>query len=105
VAPFCPPKWRTFSPPSTLSEGVPIPTVSKRLGHANPSITLKLYSHALESDELAAVKRWDDAFADVIGQAHDNRTPATKNMSVAPIGSCRKDSDNSVTDLSVNVNE
>jgi integrase len=88
-----------------LSEGVPIPTVSKRLGHANPSITLKLYSHALESDELAAVKRWDDAFADVIGQAHDNRTPATKNMSVAPIGSCRKDSDNSVTDLSVNVNE
>jgi integrase len=49
-----------------LSEGVPIPTVSKRLGHANPTITLKLYSHALESDELAAAQRWDDAFADVV---------------------------------------
>jgi integrase len=49
-----------------LSEGVPIPTVSKRLGHANPTITLKLYSHALESDELAAAQRWDDAFADTI---------------------------------------
>ncbi len=49
-----------------LSQGVPIPTVSKRLGHANPTITLKLYSHALESDELAAAQRWDDAFADVV---------------------------------------
>ena len=49
-----------------LSEGVPIPTVSKRLGHANPAITLKLYSHALEPDELAAAQCWDNAFADVV---------------------------------------
>ena len=49
-----------------LSQGVPIPTVSKRLGHANPSITLRLYAHALESDELAAAKRWDDAFANLV---------------------------------------
>jgi integrase len=56
-----------------LSEGVPIPTVSKRLGHANPTITLKLYSHALESDELAAAQRWDDAFADTI-EVHANPT-------------------------------
>jgi integrase len=55
-----------------LSEGVPIPTVSKRLGHANPAITLKLYSHALESDELAAAQHWDDAFSEVV-QAHANR--------------------------------
>jgi len=52
-----------------LSQGVPIPTVSKRLGHANPSITLRLYSHALESDELAAAKRWNDAFAELV-EAH-----------------------------------
>jgi integrase len=57
-----------------LSEGVPIPTVSKRLGHANPAITLKLYSHALESDELAAAQRWDNAFADVV-QVHANPVP------------------------------
>jgi hypothetical protein len=56
------------------SEGVPIPTVSKQLGHANPTITLKLYSHALESDELAAAQRWDDAFADVV-EVHANTTP------------------------------
>ena len=49
-----------------LSEGVPMPTVSKQLGHANPTITLKLYSHALESDELAAAQGWDAAVGDVI---------------------------------------
>jgi integrase len=59
-----------------LSEGVPIPTVSKRLGHANPTITLKLYSYAIDSDELAAAQRWDEAFADVI-QVHADTTHAT----------------------------
>jgi integrase len=59
-----------------LSQGVPIPTVSKRLGHANPSITLKLHSHALESDELAAAQRWDNAFADVV-QVQANATAQT----------------------------
>ena len=49
-----------------LSKGVPIPTVAKRLGHANPSITLSIYAHALEADELAAAKIWDDAMVDVI---------------------------------------
>ena len=57
-----------------LSEGVPIPTVSERLGHANPTITLKLYSHALDSDELAAAQRWDDAFAEIV-EVHANTTP------------------------------
>jgi integrase len=60
-----------------LSEGVPIPTVSKRLGHANPTITLKLYSRALESDELAAAQRWDGAFADIV-EAHAHITSRKK---------------------------
>jgi hypothetical protein len=67
-----------------LSEGVPIPTVSKRLGHTNPTITLKLYSHALESDELAAPQRWDDAFADVV-EVDANVTPAKWEDSATPI--------------------
>jgi Phage integrase family len=49
-----------------LSNGVPIATVSKRVGHANPNITLAIYAHALEADELAAAKIWDDAMANVI---------------------------------------
>jgi integrase len=52
-----------------LSHGVPIPTVAKRLGHANANITLSIYAHALEADELAAAKIWDDAMVEVIGSA------------------------------------
>ena len=33
-----------------ISEGVPITTVSKILGHANPSITLSIYAHELPED-------------------------------------------------------
>jgi len=50
-----------------LSAGVPIPTVAKRLGHANANITLSIYAHALEGDEVAEAKIWDDAMVDVIG--------------------------------------
>jgi len=38
-----------------LDEGVPIPAVSARLGHANPQVTMKIYAHALPGqDKLAA---------------------------------------------------
>jgi integrase len=77
-----------------LGQGVPIPTVAKRLGHANPSITSRLYSHALESDELAAAKLWDDAFADVVKTCTD-RTPTTNNRSVAQARSSQNDADHS----------
>ena len=45
-----------------LSEGVPLPVVSKRLGHANPSITARVYSHVLPGDEIRA--------AQTLGQPH-----------------------------------
>jgi integrase len=34
-----------------LSQRVPIPVVSKYLGHANPSITLAIYSHMVDNDD------------------------------------------------------
>ena len=49
-----------------LSKGTPIPVVSERLGHANPNITLSIYSHAIPADSRAAAKVWNDALADVI---------------------------------------
>jgi integrase len=52
-----------------LSSGVPIATVAKRLGHANANVTLSIYAHAIEADERAAAKIWDDAMASVI-EAH-----------------------------------
>ena len=33
-----------------LSEHVPITTVSKILGHANPAITMGIYAHELRED-------------------------------------------------------
>jgi hypothetical protein len=69
-----------------LSKGVPIPTVAKRLGHANANVTLSIYAHALEADEMAAAKIWDDAMADVISASR--KTAAERmlaNVSAKPV--------------------
>jgi integrase len=44
-----------------LSEGVPLPVVSERLGHADQNITLGIYSHCLPSDRKAASRTWHNA--------------------------------------------
>jgi integrase len=48
-----------------LSMGIPLPAVSKRLGHANTHITASVYSHALEKDELAAADAWEKVMGDL----------------------------------------
>lgn len=60
-----------------LSKGTPIPVVSERLGHANPNITLSIYSHAIPADSRAAAKVWNDAMSDII---QSSRKPAAKRM-------------------------
>ena len=42
-----------------LSAGVPLPAVSKRLGHSSVFVTATVYSHALSKDETAAAEVWD----------------------------------------------
>jgi integrase len=37
-----------------LSENVPLPNVSSRLGHADPSITARIYSHVVKADHDSA---------------------------------------------------
>ena len=48
---------RHFAATQLLAAGVPVKTVSARLGHANASTTLNIYAHQLESadDEAARV--------------------------------------------------
>lgn len=46
-----------------LSRGVPLPEVSRRLGHADVSITARLYSHALPPDDRRAADQWDELLA------------------------------------------
>jgi integrase len=46
---------RHFSATQLIAAGVDVRTVASRLGHADPSITLRVYSHALsENDQRAA---------------------------------------------------
>ncbi len=56
-------------------------TVAKRLGHANANanMTLSIYAHALEADEVAAAKIWNDAMADVISVGRKTAEP-TQNL-------------------------
>jgi integrase len=39
-----------------LRRGVPVRTVSQRLGHANPSITLNVYAHLMSGDDERAAQ-------------------------------------------------
>jgi len=51
--------FRHFTATRLLAAGVPVRTVSGRLGHANPSTTLSVYAHFVEASDQAA--------ADVMG--------------------------------------
>ena len=42
-----------------LSRGVPLATVSERLGHKDQMTTLRIYSHALPRDANRAAETWD----------------------------------------------
>lgn len=42
-----------------LSNGVPLPVVSARLGHADVNITAKIYGHALPDDDARAANAWE----------------------------------------------
>ena len=44
---------RHFHASWLLSNKMPLPAVSERLGHANPAITLAIYSHVMKRDDAA----------------------------------------------------
>jgi integrase len=49
-----------------LSRGVPLSTVSKRLGHADAAITARVYAHAFPEDDGIAAEIWNTALRKVI---------------------------------------
>ena len=46
-----------------VAEGIDIRTVSQRLGHANTSTTLNMYTHALQSKDIDAANKLDAALS------------------------------------------
>jgi len=70
---------RHFNASTMLSKKVPIAVVSKRLGHANSQITLKVYSHVMKYDELTAPDLWDEATAEIVSRVRKQR-PTDKSI-------------------------
>ena len=61
ITPLTPHGLRHLHASLLLNEGLPLPAVSARLGHAHPGVTLEVYSHV--------IGRRDDAGAAAIGRA------------------------------------
>ena len=75
-----------------LSLGVPLPAVSKRLGHANVHVTATVYSHALPEDEVAAAQTWNDAMSGTLEALPEKKRASNtaKTARVVPINSGKK---------------
>ena len=52
-----------------LRDGVPVNVVSQRLGHAEPAITLNVYSHVLPGMQEEAADKIDEMMVEVLGGA------------------------------------
>jgi len=48
-----------------LNHGIPVIVVSRRLGHAKPSITLDVYGHLFPSIQVEAAQKIDDLITPV----------------------------------------
>jgi integrase len=69
----------------SLRAGVNVSTVSQRLGHANVSITLNIYSHALPEDHEFAARMADAALDRVLGMGWGNALPVvSKSLAQGP---------------------
>jgi integrase len=73
-----------------LSLGVPLPTVSKRLGHANVHVTATVYSHALPEDEIAAAQIWNKAMSGTLNPVPATVAPKPKSRRVVSIAEHKK---------------
>jgi integrase len=54
LSPITPHGLRHLHASLLLHEGVPVPAVSARLGHANPNVTMQIYAHALAGQDAQA---------------------------------------------------
>jgi len=64
---------RHLSASLLLAGGVAIPDVSRRLGHATPSITLAIYSHSIPGRDDGAARALSEALGKAVGVTHRDR--------------------------------
>ncbi len=65
---------RHFTATQLIGAGVDVRTVAGRLGHSDPSVTLRVYSHALEERDRAA--------AEVMGRVLSPKKPIRKSLKI-----------------------
>ena len=56
-----------------ISEGLDLVTVSKRLGHSDPSVTMSIYAHAFEERDREAADALDKALNAIANYYNENR--------------------------------
>lgn len=59
-----------------LEEGMDVVTLSRLLGHANPSITLDKYGHALSDHQRMSVEKLDSLYQDDLAEPMEEEDPA-----------------------------
>lgn len=64
-----------------LSAGVSLPTVSKRLGHTDPSVTARIYSHPMPKDDVTAAEKWEAQYQKTADQTAMGQIPSTAKVS------------------------
>jgi integrase len=70
---------RHFAATEMMAGGLPVRTVSGRLGHANPATTLSVYSHFVKASDQDAAGFMDDRVS-VATSAPDKKTSAKKHQ-------------------------
>jgi len=75
-------KLRHLNASVMISNKVPITEVSRRLGHSDTYVTLKVYSHAMSGDDGVASAVVDNAMGDVLARVG---RPATNSRSVPAV--------------------
>jgi integrase len=58
-----------------LSTGTSVKAVAARLGHSDPSITLRTYAHVMPHEEMVAVERLGALLADQNGRNPNVSSP------------------------------
>jgi integrase len=69
--------WRHTHASQLIAAGLDVLTISRRLGHGSPSITLDVYSHLFKPTDAAAAAVFERAFSGSFGE-NTSETGRTK---------------------------
>ena len=60
--------WRHTHASQLIASGMDVLSISRRLGHGSPSITLNVYGHLFHPNDNQAASVFETAFGGVLGE-------------------------------------